>query len=135
MKQKLVIFDMSRSHWHDEEKILWHDDCLYVSIEFYKRNVAHARQFLIEHLMWNAFWNQYENIVNRIKQTRWFIEHRTRFEHAKSDHKLRDISSYVKTSRQNLSMWTRIEKCYEIKNCEIYRSFVKTSRQNFILFV
>ena len=32
-----------------------------------KKNVIDVKQSLIEHLMWNASWNQYENIVNRIK--------------------------------------------------------------------
>ena len=31
VRQKLVTFDMSRRHWIDEKKVLWHDDCLYVS--------------------------------------------------------------------------------------------------------
>ena len=79
VRQKLVTFDMSRPHWHDEEKVLWHDDCLYVSIEFYRKNVAHAGQSLTEHLMWNASWSQYESIVDRIKQTKWSIGHRARF--------------------------------------------------------
>ena len=31
VRQKLTTSDMSHSHWQNEKKILWHDDCLYVS--------------------------------------------------------------------------------------------------------
>ena len=67
MKQKLIIFDMSRRHWHDEKRVLWHDSCLYVSSNLIEKSSFVQNNFLIEHLMWNASWNQYENIVNRIK--------------------------------------------------------------------
>ena len=38
MKQKLIIFEMSFQYWHDEKKILWHNKCLYISLNL-KKNV------------------------------------------------------------------------------------------------
>ena len=68
VRQKLVISNMSRRHWHDD-KMKYYDTKIIVRlVEFKKKNVVDARQILIEHLMWNASWNQYENIVNRIKR-------------------------------------------------------------------
>ena len=55
VRQKLVTFDMSRRHWHDEKRILWHDNYLYVSSNLIEKTSFVQNNSLIEHLMWNAF--------------------------------------------------------------------------------
>ena len=50
IRQKLATFDTSHSHWKNEDEVLWHDDCLYVSSNL-KENVIRANHdnLLIEH--------------------------------------------------------------------------------------
>ena len=50
MRQKLTTFEMSLQYWHDEKKILWHDECLYISSSL-KENVIKINhdKSLIEH--------------------------------------------------------------------------------------
>ena len=50
VRQKLIIFDTIYSHWKNEDEILWHDECVYVSSSF-RENVIRVNHdnFLIEH--------------------------------------------------------------------------------------
>ena len=58
---------MSRRHWHDE-KMKYYDTKVACTFRRVLEKTFVQNNSLIEHLMWKASWNQYKNIVNRIKQ-------------------------------------------------------------------
>ena len=71
MRQKLVIFDMSCRHWQNRRKWNIMTQKLFVRfVKFYRKNVFRAKQISDRtfRYVWNVFWSQYENIVNRIKR-------------------------------------------------------------------
>ena len=50
IRQELITFEMSLQYWQDEKKVLWHDECLYISSNL-KKNVIKVNHdnSLIEH--------------------------------------------------------------------------------------
>ena len=108
VRQKLVISDMSRRHWHDEKKILWHKNCLYVSSSF-KKNVR-AEQFL-DRTFW---WKHQKAHVDRIKNE---MIHRTSstISTCKHDQKLRDTNHW----KHLVKIWTCKQESRNTKSsCE-----------------
>ena len=67
VRQKLVISDMSRRHWIDERKVLWHDDCVeYYEVidylEIMKRKMSIKYRF--DELIVKQSFNYYESLAN-----------------------------------------------------------------------
>ena len=110
VRQKLIISDMSRRHWIDERKILWHDDCLYVS--------SNLRKDVIKSNHDNSLADHFE--IKRIlelirKKYYWFNQERDNFErNVEHDSNMRaQIKKYCETCAICKRSKTSRHKSYE----------------------